>query len=68
MPNITTNPRSDPHVTKEESPEGRGVNAQTPDTMPRAEDDDTTRAHSPAFHDRPGSDPKDDRQRPFRRG
>jgi hypothetical protein len=23
--------------------------------MPRAEDDDDTRAHSPEFHDRPGS-------------
>ena len=32
-----------------------GINAQTPGTMPRAEDDEATRASSPEFHDRPGS-------------
>ena len=32
-----------------------GINALTPATMPRAEDDEATRAHSPEFHDRPGS-------------
>lgn len=47
--------RKDTHVTKEDSPVRPGINAQTPDSMPRAEDDETTRAHSPEFHDRPGS-------------
>ena len=45
----------DTHLTKDNSPERRGINAQTPDSMPRAEDDDATRARSPEFHDRPGS-------------
>ena len=48
-------PLRDTHRTKENSPERQGINAQTPDSMPRAEDDDATRAHSPAFHDPPGS-------------
>lgn len=47
--------RKDTHVTKEDSPERPGINAQTPDSMPRAEDDEATRANSPEFHDRPGS-------------
>ena len=50
-----TTPRKDTHVTKEDSPVRPGINAQTPSTMPRAEDDTETRAHSPEFHDRPGS-------------
>lgn len=50
-----TTTRKDPHVTKQGSPEGPGINAQTPSSMPRAEDDEATRAHSPEFHDRPGS-------------
>jgi hypothetical protein len=33
----------------------RGIDAQDPDRMPRAEDDERTRANSPEFHDRPGS-------------
>ena len=37
------------------SPVLPGINAQTPGTMPRAEDDEATRANSPEFHDRPGS-------------
>ena len=37
------------------SPVLPGINAQTPETMPRAEDDEATRANSPEFHDRPGS-------------
>jgi hypothetical protein len=45
----------DTHLTKENTPERQGINAQTPDSMPRAEDDAATRAHSPAFHDPPGS-------------
>jgi len=32
-----------------------GLNPQTPSTMPRAEDDEATRAGSPDFNDRPGS-------------
>ena len=47
--------RKDTHRTKEDSPERPGINPQTPDTMPRAEDDEATRANSPEFHDRPGS-------------
>jgi len=63
----TTPPRrADTHVTKEESPQGPGVNAQTPSSMPRAEDDEATRAHSPEFHDRPGSGKRTaDRHRVF---
>jgi hypothetical protein len=47
--------RRDTHVREEDAPVGPGINAQTPDSMPRAEDDAATRAHSPEFHDRPGS-------------
>jgi hypothetical protein len=47
--------RKDTHVTKEGSPIRPGINAQTPESMPRAEDDESTRAHSPEFNDRPGS-------------
>lgn len=45
----------DTHVTKEGSPVGVGVDAQQPDTMPRAEDDVATRAGSREFHDQAGS-------------
>lgn len=48
-------PRKDIHVTHDDAPVRPGINAQTPNSMPRAEDDDATRAHSPEFHDRPGS-------------
>ena len=47
--------RNDTHVTHADAPVRPGINAQTPNSMPRAEDDDATRAHSPEFHDRPGS-------------
>jgi hypothetical protein len=58
--------RKDTHVTKEGSPERPGINAQTPDSMPRAEDDVATRANSPEFHDRLGSGKHTaDRQRFF---
>jgi hypothetical protein len=58
--------RRDTHVRKEDAPVGPGINAQTPDSMPRAEDDVATRAHSPEFHDRPGSGKHTaDRQRVF---
>jgi hypothetical protein len=48
-------PRIDTHVTKEGSLERPGIDAQRIASMPRAEDDDVTRARSPEFHDRPGS-------------
>ena len=47
--------RKDTHVTHENAPVRPGINAQTPNSMPRAEDDEESRAHSPEFHDRPGS-------------
>jgi hypothetical protein len=47
--------RKDTHVGLADAPVLPGINAQTPGSMPRAEDDDATRAHSPEFHDRPGS-------------
>ena len=55
MATADTVPRIDTHVTHTASPVLPGINAQTPATMPRAEDDEATRAHSPEFHDRPGS-------------
>ena len=48
-----TAPRRNTHLT--DSPVRPGIDAQTPSSMPRAEDDEDTRAHSPEFHDRPGS-------------
>jgi hypothetical protein len=45
----------DTHITAANAPTRPGINAQTPGSMPRAEDDEDTRAHSPEFHDRPGS-------------
>jgi hypothetical protein len=45
----------DTHVTHDDAPVLPGINVQTPSSMPRAEDDEATRAHSPEFHDRPGS-------------
>ena len=47
--------RKDTHVTHTDAPVLPGINALTPGTMPRAEDDEATRANSPEFHDRPGS-------------
>ena len=46
---------TDTHVTHQDAPVRPGINAQTPNSMPRAEDDEATRAQSPEFHDRPGS-------------
>ena len=45
----------DTHVTHTDAPVLPGINPLTPGTMPRAEDDEATRANSPEFHDRPGS-------------
>jgi hypothetical protein len=45
----------DTHVTHTDAPVLPGISPQAPGTMPRAEDDVATRAHSPEFHDRPGS-------------
>ena len=50
-----TAPRRDTHLTNADSPVRPGIDAQTPSSMPRAEDDEDTRANSPEFHDRPGS-------------
>jgi hypothetical protein len=47
--------RPDTHMTSRDAPDRPGINAQTPDSMPRAEDDVATRANSPEFHDRKGS-------------
>lgn len=47
--------RRDTHVTREQSPVGIGIDAQMPNSMPRAEDDVITRAGSRDFHDQPGS-------------
>ncbi len=59
-------PRKDTHATSEDCPVRPGINAQTPASMPRAEDDEATRANSPEFHDRPGSGKHTaDRQRVF---
>lgn len=48
-------PRRDTHVRLEDAPVRPGISPATPDSMPRAEDDLETWAHSPEFHDRPGS-------------
>jgi hypothetical protein len=50
-----TAPRRDTHITHEQSPLQIGISPQMPGTMPRAEDDATTRERSPSFHDQPGS-------------
>jgi hypothetical protein len=55
MATADTVPRTDIHVAHTGAPVLPGINALTPGTMPRAEDDEATRAHSPEFHDRPGS-------------
>jgi hypothetical protein len=49
------NQRRDTHVTHEQSPVGVGIDAQMPNSMPRAEDDAITRAGSRDVHDQPGS-------------
>ena len=48
-------PRRDTRLTPEQSPQRVGIDAQVPDSVPRAEDDAITRARSPEFYDRPGS-------------
>lgn len=48
-------PRADTHVRLEDAPVRPGISPGTPSSMPRAEDDGDTLAHSPEFHDRPGS-------------
>jgi hypothetical protein len=48
-------PIRDTHLTAAQTPRGVGIDAQMPNSMPRAEDDATTRAGSHEFHDRPGS-------------
>lgn len=59
-------PQHDTHIKSEDAPVGPGIDAQKPTSMPRAEDDVATRAHSPEFHDRAGSGKHTaDRQRYF---
>ncbi len=43
------------HLTHDDAPVLAGISPLTPRTMPRAEDDEATRAASYEFHDRPGS-------------
>ena len=47
--------RKDTHITSEQAELRIGIDAQMPNSMPRAEDDAATRARSGEFHDRPGS-------------
>jgi hypothetical protein len=47
--------RKNRYVTHEDAPVLPGISPQSPGRMPRAEDDEATRAHSPDFNDRPGS-------------
>jgi hypothetical protein len=54
-PSAVATERRDTHVTREQSPLGIGIDAQMPNSMPRAEDDVITRAGSRDFHDQPGS-------------
>ena len=52
MPEVA---HGEPHVTRADTPVLPGIDPTKPSSMPRAEDDVETRAHSPEFHDRPGS-------------
>jgi hypothetical protein len=45
----------DTHVTHDQAPVGIGIDAQIPNSMPRAEDDAITGAGNRDSHDRPGS-------------
>jgi hypothetical protein len=47
-------PRDTP-TTQDDTPVLPGISPDDPGSMPRAEDDAETYAHSPEFHDRPGS-------------
>ena len=67
---VVTDVRDDPpyvdtHVTKEQSPLGTGIDAQMPNSMPRAEDDVTTRAGNRDVHDEAGSGNDSARRRFF---
>lgn len=42
------------HKERHDAGDDAGINPRVPDTMPRGEDDEETRANSPEFHDRPG--------------
>ena len=41
----------------EQEEQARGISPVNPSSMPRAEDDDETFAHSPEYHDRVPNDP-----------
>lgn len=58
-------PHHDTHVTHDQAPVRPGISPQDVDTMPRAEDDEATRANSPEFHDRPGSGRHTDERRKY---
>lgn len=45
-------PELDHHPVDESDNEEPGIMPQKPSSMPRAEDDDETRANSPEYHDR----------------
>lgn len=47
--------RTPPQATTITPDEAPAIDAQNPDSMPRAEDDERVRARSPEFHDQPGS-------------
>ena len=46
------------------TPEREGISPLNPSTLPRAEDDEETRAHSPQFHDLPDPGPNVGRDNP----
>ena len=54
-PTTRTTPIKDTHLTPAQCPQGVGIDAQMPNSMPRAEDDVNSRAQSREYHDRPGS-------------
>lgn len=54
-PSPVVTARRDTHVTHEQSPVRAGIDAQMPNSMPRAEDDGITRAGSRDVHDQKGS-------------
>jgi len=43
------------HKDRNDPADHEGVNPRDTSSMPRGEDDEKTRAHSPEFHDRPGA-------------
>ena len=52
---VVPEPRTSTRMTRDDTPVLPGISPEAPGSMPRAEDDAHTLAHSPEFHDRPGS-------------